>query len=419
MTRQPEWSSPVETFSSPQSTGRDEVVEDLLENAPCGYIAARPDRHIIRVNATLLTWLGYDRNALTDKPFTDLLAVGSRIHYETHFAPLLQLQGQIAGITVDMVTADGSRLPVFLTANVKSDSDGEPLLLRVTIQDARDRRAYERELLEERQRVERERARVHLLARTLQRSLLPPSLSPPKGLDASAYYHTASADDVGGDFYDLFPLAHDKWAFVIGDVSGKGAGAAAVTSLTRYTLRAAAVFDADPVSVLQNLHAVLSQESRDTVNQFATVIFGVLTPHGGEFDVHLASGGHLPPLVLRADGRARYADTIGGHPVGIPMEPKFSAARFRLGPGDTLVLYTDGLTEARTGSGTERYDYHGALLEFAAAHSPTTASAIVAAIQSLLDGLGAGVEDDAAVLALGVPSVHSPGAMTRPSEEHR
>jgi phosphoserine phosphatase RsbU/P len=307
-----------------------------------------------------------------------------------------------------MVTADGVRLPVFLTANVKSDSDGQPVLLRITIQDARDRRAYERELLEERHRVERERARVNLLARTLQRSLLPPVLSPPQGLDACACYHPASADDVGGDFYDLFPLTQDRWAFVIGDVSGKGAGAAAVTSLTRYTLRAAAVFDADPVSVLQNLHTVLSQESRDTVNQFATVIFGVLTPDGGDFDVHLASGGHLPPLVLGADGGARYVETIGGHPVGIPMTPNFVAARFRLRPGDTLVLYTDGLTEARIGSDSERYDYGGALLDFAAAHAPTTASAIVAAIQSLLDSLGAGVEDDAAVLALGVPSVPAP-----------
>jgi sigma-B regulation protein RsbU (phosphoserine phosphatase) len=201
----------------------------------------------------------------------------------------------------------------------------------------------------------------------------------------------------------LFPLTHDKWAFFIGDVSGKGAGAAAVTSLTRYTLRAAAVFDANPEAVLQNLHAVLSQEFRDTVNQFATVIFGILAPHDGEFDIELASAGHLPPLVLGADGGARYVDTIGGQPVGIPMEPKFAAARIRLGPGDTLVLYTDGLTEARIGDGAERYDYDGALLEFAAAQAPTTASAIVASIQSLLDGFGAGVEDDVAVLALGVP----------------
>jgi sigma-B regulation protein RsbU (phosphoserine phosphatase) len=380
-----------------------ESAEDLYENAPCGYIVARPDRGIIEVNATLLAWLGHQRNTLIDKPFTDLLAVGSRIHYETHFAPMLQLHGELTGITVDLVTAAGTRLPVFLTANIKSDTDGRPMLLRIVIHGAGERHSYERELLDERQRVERERARVQVFARTLQRSLLPPMLSPPEGLDASAHYHPASADDVGGDFYDLFPLTHDKWAFFIGDVSGKGAGAAAVTSLTRYTLRAAAVFDANPEAVLQNLHTVLSQEFRDTVNQFATVIFGVLTPHDGEFGIELASAGHLPPLLLGADGGARYVDTIGGQPVGIPMEPKFAAARIRLGPGDTLVLYTDGLTEARIGDGAERYDYYGALLEFAAAQAPTTASAIVASIKSLLDGFGSGVEDDVAVLALGVP----------------
>lgn len=380
-----------------------ESAGDLYENAPCGYVVAGPDRRIVNVNTTLLTWLGYERNALIGRPFTDLLAVGSLIHYETHFAPLLQLQGQLAGVTVDLKTADGSRLPVFVTANVKSDGDGRPVLLRITFHDAGIRRSYERELLDERQRVERERARVQIFARTLQRTLLPPLLSPPQGLDASALYHAASVDDVGGDFYDLFPLAQDKWAFFIGDVSGKGAGAAAVTSLTRYTLRAAAAFDADPIEVLQNLHTVLSQEFRDTVNQFATVVFGVLTPRDGEFDVQLASGGHLPPLVLGANGEARYTDTVGGHPVGIPMEPRFVATRIRLGAGDTLVLYTDGLTEARVGSGTERYDFHGALLEFAAEHAPATASAIVAEIQSLLDGFGSGLEDDVAVLALGVP----------------
>ena len=84
-------------------------------------------------------------------------------------------------------------------------------------------------------------------------------------------------------------------------------------------------------------------------------------------------------------------------------EPHFVASRFHLAPGDTLVLYTDGLTEASTGVGHERYDDEGALLRFAKSHSPTTASAIVDAVRRLLDGLGSGVEDDAAVLALGVP----------------
>jgi sigma-B regulation protein RsbU (phosphoserine phosphatase) len=392
----------------PQPERVDEIAEELFENAPCGYIVARPDRSIVRVNATLLAWLGYERNSLTGKLFIDLLTAGSRIHYETHFAPLLQLQGRLGGITVDCVTADGARLPVFVTANIKTDDDGRPVLLRITLQDARERRSYERELLDERQRAERERARVQLLAQTLQRSLLPPVLSPPEGLDASASYHAASADDVGGDFYDLFPLAHDKWGFFLGDVCGKGAGAAAVTSLTRYTLRAAAVFDDDPLAVLHNLHAVLSHEFRDSQNQFATVIFGVLTRCDNGFEVHLASGGHPPALVLGSDGGAYYLTTTGGQPVGMAIDPTFVAARIRLGADDTLVLYTDGLTEARISNSTQRYDDRGALLEFAAAHAPATAPQIIDAIQSLLDGLGPGVEDDTAVLALGVPRVRTP-----------
>lgn len=392
------------TREQQQHTEFDESADDLYENAPCGYIVARPDRSIVRVNATFLTWLGYERNALIGKSFTDLLAVGSRIHYETHFAPLLQLQGQLGGITVDLVRADGVRLPVFVTANVNSGAD----LLRITVQDARDRRSYERELLEERQRAERERTRAQVLARTLQRSLVPPSLAPPEGLDAAAYHDPASADDVGGDFYDLFPLSQHKWGFFLGDVCGKGAGAAAVTSLTRYTLRAAAVFDADPVAVLHNLHTVLIHECRDIENCFATVIFGILTRDRDGFDIHMASGGHPHPLLLRSGGSAQYADIAGGQPVGIPIQPKFTAVRTRLGAGDTLVLYTDGITEARVGSATQRYDDHGAFLQFAAEHAPSTAPEIVDAIRALLLGLGPGVVDDVAVLALGAPPTTSP-----------
>ena len=176
-----------------------------------------------------------------------------------------------------------------------------------------------------------------------------------------------------------------------------------VTGLTRYTLRAAAVYDNDPVQVLHNLNTVLSQELGGELNRFCTLIYGKLTQCDDGFDVHLASGGHPPPLLFYADGSAYYVDTVGGQAVGITVEPRFVASRFLLAPGDTLMLYTDGLTEASTGIGHERYDDEGALLRFAKAHSPTTASAIVGAVQALLDGLGSGVEDDTAVLALGVP----------------
>lgn len=377
-------------------------IDDLYENAPCGYLAAGADRRILAVNATLSRWLGYERAALLGRPFTELLAAGSRIHYETHFAPMLELSGEIAGVTVDLVTASGLRLPVFVTANVKTDAAGRIEFVRIAVQDARDRRSYERELLEARRLADLERARTQVLARTLQRSLLPPSLSPPEGVEARAYFHAASPDDVGGDFYDLFRLSASTSGFFLGDVCGKGANAAALTSLTRYTLRAAAVIDDEPVTVLQNLDTVFHQEILSDSLRFCTVIFGVMTRRADGFDVHLASGGHPPALLLTADGSARYVETPGGQAIGVSSAARFASTRIRLKPGDTLVLYTDGLTEARTGVGRERFS-EAALMEFVAARSPTTAATIVNELRSLLESLGEGVEDDVAAMAIGVP----------------
>jgi sigma-B regulation protein RsbU (phosphoserine phosphatase) len=381
----------------------DENLADLYENAPCGYLSTWPDGRIAKINTTLASWLGYEREAVLDRPFTDLLTAGGRIHYETHFAPLLHLEGELSGITVDLVAAGGERLPVFVTANIKTDADGAPVLVRITVQDARDRRSYEKQLLAERRLAEHERARVQVLASTLQRSLLPPTLTPPEGMDAAAYYHPASTDDVGGDFYDLFALSDSKWGFFLGDVCGKGATAAAVTSLTRYTLRSAAVFDDDPVAVLHNLDAVLHSNYHGDEPRFCTVIFGVLTRSDNGFDVHLASGGHPPALLLTAAGQAEYVSTAGGQFVGILRDPTFVSTRIHLGAGDTLVMYTDGLTEARIGAHPARYDDNGALLEFAQAHTPSTAERIVDDLRRLLDSFGAGLEDDTAVMALSVP----------------
>jgi sigma-B regulation protein RsbU (phosphoserine phosphatase) len=376
---------------------------DFWEEAPSGLLITHPDSRILRVNATATRWLGYEADALCGMMFTDLLTAGGRILYETHFGPLLQVGGDLNGVTVDIVGADGTRKPMFLTANVKMNAAQKPELLRISVVDAADRRAYEVELLEARRLAVKEQGRAREFADTLRRALLPPVLSPPTGLEAADYYHTASNDDVGGDFYDLFPLSRATWGFFLGDVSGKGVEAAVVTGLTRYTLRAAAVFDDDPVQVLHNLNTVLSQELGGELNRFCTVIYGKLSRCDNGFDVHLASGGHPPPLLLNADGSAYYADTVGGQAVGMTSEPHFVANRFVLTPGDTLVLYTDGLTEASTGIGRERYDDEGALLRFAKAHSPAAASTIVGAVAGLLEGLGSGVEDDTAVLALGVP----------------
>lgn len=257
----------------------EDSAEDLYEHAPCGYLSTLLDGQIAKVNTTLLDWLGYERGDLVGrKHFSDLLSVGGRLYHETHFAPLLRMQGEISGIALELKAADGSRLPVLVTSTVKTGSDGQPLLIRTTLFDARERRAYETELLRARQEAERERERLKRLNATLQKTLLPPALANVPGLDVAAHYHIASADEVGGDFYDLFPLAAGTWGLFLGDVCGKGAAAAAVTSLARYTLRAAAVYDSDPAAVLGNLNTVLNHEYSGTDPRFCTVIFGLLTP---------------------------------------------------------------------------------------------------------------------------------------------
>lgn len=380
----------------------DAALGDFFDNAPCGFLLARPDGRLTEVNATLIRWLGYPREALLDKRFPDLLSGGGRIHYETHFAPLLQMRGEFSGITVDLVAADDSRIPVFVTANVKKSADGEPVALRITVQEARERRSYERELLQARRRADTERERAQLLAGTLQRSLLPPKLSPPEGLDAAAYYHASPGEEIGGDFYDLFPLSRQRWGFFLGDVSGKGAGAAAVTSLTRYTLRAAAVYDDEPTRTLRNLNSVLRPDFAGDDPRFCTVIVGVITPTATGFDVELASGGHPPALLLTADGCAREVDLAGGQAIGLLDTPRIISARLHLSAGDTLALYTDGLTEAKVDEAS-RFDDDHALLRFAEAHAPATAAEFVSATRALLASFGEGIEDDAAVLTLGVP----------------
>ncbi|GAX58130.1 hypothetical protein SO3561_09701 [Streptomyces olivochromogenes] len=391
----------------------EDSAEDLYERAPCGYLSTLLDGTIAKINTTLLNWLGRQRGDLVGrKTFSDLLTVGGRLYHETHFAPLLRMQGEVSGIALELKTADGSRLPVLVTSTVKTGSDGQPLLIRTTVFDARDRRAYETELLRARQEAEREREELKRLNATLQRTLLPPALVNVPGLDVAAHYHIASTDKVGGDFYDLFPLASGTWGLFLGDVCGKGAAAAAVTSLARYTLRAAAVYDPDPVAVLSNLNTVLNHEYNGHDPRFCTVVFGLLIPdtERGGFRITLASGGHPPALLMRADGSADYLPTPGGQLIGALPDAHIATTTVRLDLGDTLLLHTDGLTEAHTAQITDGDRYgDDALLDFAQALAPTTASDAVAAVRDLLDTFGTGVDDDTAVLAISVPRPTSEG----------
>ncbi|MEU9354242.1 SpoIIE family protein phosphatase [Streptomyces griseoloalbus] len=390
----------------------EDSAEDLYESAPCGYLSTLMDGTVAKVNATLLDWLGLSRDEVVGRMrFSDLLTVGGRLYHETHFAPLLRMQGHLGGIALEMRTAQGSRLPVLVTSTVKKTDDGEPLLIRTTVFDATDRRAYEQELLrarraadEARKQAEADRERLREALAVLQQSLLPATLPDIPGVETAGHYHTASPIQLGGDFYDLFPLDGDnRFAFFLGDVCGKGPQAAALTSLTRYTLRAAALHDPDPVANLRSLNTALLDRYTGDDPRYCTAVVGVLEHAGDTLNVHLASGGHPPALLLRGDGGVEYLSTPGGMLVGALPAAQFVPVRATLRPGDTLVLYTDGLTEARIGPHRELYGQE-ALASFAAGLAPSGPHGVIDALTKLLSGFGDGLDDDTALLAIGLPA---------------
>ena len=183
------------------------------------------------------------------------------------------------------------------------------------------------------------------IARTLQNSLLPPVLPEIAGVESAALYRAAGeGTDVGGDFYDLFSVADDEWIAVIGDVCGKGAEAAAVTALARYTIRTAAVRRRSPAAILHWLNDAMMRN--DLEGRFCTIACVHLDTAGPAIRMTIACGGHPPALLRRQSGEVREFGGIGTL-IGLVPDPQLEDQRADLGPGDALVLFTDGITDAR------------------------------------------------------------------------
>jgi sigma-B regulation protein RsbU (phosphoserine phosphatase) len=128
----------------------EEDLKDLYENAPCGYLSLRADGRIVKVNQTFCRWTGYAPGDVIGKRLHDFLNVAGRIFYETHFAPLLRMQGSFNEVALELVKNDGARFPVLVNAAERTDAAGKPLFIRLTVFNATDRRRYERELLKAR-----------------------------------------------------------------------------------------------------------------------------------------------------------------------------------------------------------------------------------------------------------------------------
>jgi serine phosphatase RsbU (regulator of sigma subunit) len=185
------------------------------------------------------------------------------------------------------------------------------------------------------------------IASTLQQALMPDNLPDVPGVELAARYVAAGeGTEVGGDFYDIYRSGESTWGLAIGDVRGKGPRAAAVTALTRYTLRTASLSQTEPSRILETLNeAMLRQRSDD---RFCTVAYASIEPsERGGITMKLGVGGHPLPLLLRRDGSV---ERVGrpGTLIGLVPDPDIADVTLDLSPGESLILYTDGVSEARS-----------------------------------------------------------------------
>jgi sigma-B regulation protein RsbU (phosphoserine phosphatase) len=375
--------------------------EALYEQAPCGYLTTRPDGLIVKANQTFLTWTGHSAADLVGKlSFVELLTPGSRVFHETHLRPILHLHGKLTEIAVDLLGADGTTLPTLLNAVMNRADDGTPGLTRFALFDATERRRYEQELVAQKRRAEESEQRLAVVARTLQDTLMPPRSPRIEGLDVATGYRPAgSGDEIGGDFYDVFELASQDWVVTIGDVAGKGVEAAVVATLARHTIRAVATAQPVPSRILDQLNQVVLAHPS---GRFLTAAVLCLRRAGDSWNVSMSLGGHPPPILLDPDDAPR---TVGepAHLVGALDIADYDDVRFDLGPGTTLLLHTDGVTDAADPSDPRRVYGEERLMRLLDENRDDPAALVDRILQDVLAFQRATARDDIALVALRVP----------------
>jgi sigma-B regulation protein RsbU (phosphoserine phosphatase) len=235
-------------------------------------------------------------------------------------------------------------------------------------------------------------------ARTLQRSLMPENLPEIGGLDLAAYFRASDPREVGGDFYDAFSISDGRSAIVVGDVAGKGPDAAAATSLVRHSLRMASLDAAGPGEALEAVNRALRRSEYFGLRRrpgYCTVALAFLDTTGVTCEITIARAGHVRPLIVRADG-ATVESTADGPLLGLTDDVKFETERTTLAENDLVVLYTDGLSEARNGADEVGSGPLKDALSRLAAHP---AAEVIGGLEAIVGVFDPGFRDDVVILA--------------------
>ena len=241
-----------------------------------------------------------------------------------------------------------------------------------------------------------------ILARTLQQILLPPRLPKIPGLQVAARYRAGGTGaDILGDFYDVFPSVRGSWGLVVGDVCGSGIAAAKHTALARHTLRGEALRQSRPSLILAGLNQAMLDWPTDDP-RFLTAIYATVRPHLASTSVRISSAGHPLALLRRADGRVESAGRPGTL-LGLLPDLDLHDTRLTLRAGDCMILFTDGVIEARSHINRELYGderLKALITELASQPAARVATAIIKSVRAFSGGV---ISDDTAVLVLRVP----------------
>ena len=340
---------------------------------------------VVDFNAAAEGIFGYARHEVVGRLLADLIVppdlrdahlAGIERHRSTGEARILGKR-----IEVPAMRRDGTVFPAELA--IAAIEAGGAHLYSGHLRDITDRLAAEDALRGARDRYAE-------IARILQSSLLPPELPDVPGYDVASRYRAGQHGmDVGGDFYDVFRIGDAMWGAVLGDVMGKGAPAAATTALARHTVRAAALGAAGPVSVLALLNQALH---RDDPDRFCTAVAAFVSCDGL---VRFGAGGHPRPLIRRRDGAIEEV-AVHGIVLGPFADWEGAEVEVRLEPGDLVLLFSDGVIEARRDGeqlGTER-------LAQVLADAPSDADAALDAVLDAVAGFATSEPDDVALVAL-------------------
>jgi len=375
---------------SQRSLAASEAVKSaILHAALDAVITMDADGKIVDFNPAAERTFGYLRDEAVGKMLADLIVPPAL--RDAHRAGLAHFratgEGPILGqrIEITALRADGTEFPVELA--VAAVDAGGTRLFSGHIRDITERMLAEQALRDAGERYAE-------VARILQSSLLPRELPTVPGIELAATYHAGDEGlDVGGDFFDVFAAGDGRWGIVLGDVMGKGAEAAATTALARHTVRAAAIAADDPSAVLRLLNEALH---RDDSDRFCTALFAFVEP-GDHPKLRLASGGHPAPMLRRSATAVEIV--ASGALLGPFAEWSGVDVQLDLEPGDLVLFYSDGVTEARNGPdefGSER------LADCLSATTGLDADATITVLRDAVNRFSSTAKDDIAALAFRV-----------------